>query len=88
MARNHIHFAVGEIGESGVVSGMRSSAQIKIYVNVALAMSAGIPFYLSKNSVVLTPGIDGVLPAQFFSRVVDAHSGEEISLMGHSAEPR
>jgi 2'-phosphotransferase len=38
MRRNHIHFAAGEPGAEGVVSGMRDSCQIYIYVDVAKAM--------------------------------------------------
>ena len=33
MARNHIHFAAAMPGEDGVISGMRGSCQVSIYVN-------------------------------------------------------
>lgn len=79
MARNHIHLALGLPGDAGVISGMRTSAQVLIWVDVAGAVEAGVKFYISANGVVLTPGreSDGLLPAQFFARVVDARTGRE-----------
>ncbi|KAI1793467.1 KptA family-domain-containing protein [Ganoderma leucocontextum] len=69
MSRNHIHLAQGVAG-SGVISGMRSSSQILIFVDVQKALDAGIKFYLSANGVVLTEGNKkGFLPPEFFSRV-------------------
>lgn len=76
MNRNHIHFAVGTPGESHVISGMRSTCQVLIYVDVEKALSDGIPFFLSDNNVVLSPGnAEGVLPTKYFKAVVDASSG-------------
>ncbi len=43
MNRIHIHFAPGEPGDEGVISGMRNSAQIYIYVDISKAIS-GIEF--------------------------------------------
>ncbi|KAI0369100.1 hypothetical protein BV20DRAFT_1113792 [Pilatotrama ljubarskyi] len=69
MSRNHIHLAQGVAG-SGVISGMRNSSQILIYVDVQKALDAGIKFYISANGVVLTEGdARGFLSPQFFSRV-------------------
>ncbi|CDO69664.1 hypothetical protein BN946_scf184851.g52 [Trametes cinnabarina] len=69
MTRNHIHLAQGLAG-SGVVSGMRNSSQILIYVDVQKAINAGIKFYISANGVVLTEGDErGFLDTRFFSRV-------------------
>ena len=71
MTRNHIHFAPGEPGADGVISGMRKSCQIYIYVDMKAAMNAGYKFYLSSNNVILCPGNqDGLLPIQFISRVM------------------
>ncbi|KAG7167212.1 tRNA 2'-phosphotransferase 1-like [Homarus americanus] len=39
MNRTHIHFTPGAPGESGVISGMRSSCEILIYVDLAKALS-------------------------------------------------
>ena len=77
MSRRHIHLAVGLPGDSGVVSGMRKSAQVLVFVDVARAIRAGIPFYKSDNNVILTPGVGeaGLLPCSYFSSVVDARTG-------------
>ncbi|RPD64155.1 hypothetical protein L226DRAFT_552096 [Lentinus tigrinus ALCF2SS1-7] len=72
MSRNHIHLAQGVPG-SGVISGMRKSSDILIYINVQEAIDAGLKFYLSANGVVLTEGDDrGYLKPEFFSRVETA----------------
>ncbi|KAJ7777216.1 phosphotransferase KptA/Tpt1 [Mycena metata] len=68
MSRNHIHLAQGFVGD--VISGMRSSSEVLIFIDVARALDADIQFYLSSNDVVLTPGNDaGFLERRFFSRV-------------------
>ena len=79
MQRHHIHLAVGLPGDAGVISGMRASSEVLIWVDVARAVQAGIRFYTSANHVVLTPGRDGdgLLPLDFFARVVDAKTGRE-----------
>ncbi|KAI0947015.1 hypothetical protein AcV7_009567 [Taiwanofungus camphoratus] len=72
MKRNHIHLAQGVPG-SGVISGMRNSSQILIYINVQKALDAGIKFYISANGVVLTEGDEhGHLSPQFFAKVETA----------------
>ncbi|KIY73795.1 hypothetical protein CYLTODRAFT_365398 [Cylindrobasidium torrendii FP15055 ss-10] len=69
MNRNHIHLARG-FAQDGVLSGIRSSSKVLIYIDVAKALAYGIPFFLSKNGVVLTPGNkEGYLPPQVFHRV-------------------
>eukprot|EP00743_Colponemidia_sp_Colp-15_P006189 GILK01006655.1.p1 GENE.GILK01006655.1~~GILK01006655.1.p1 ORF type:complete len:211 (+),score=21.02 GILK01006655.1:40-672(+) len=72
MTRNHIHFAAGLPNESGVISGMRQRCQVHIYVDIARAIQDGIPFFQSRNGVILTPGVDGVLPPTYFTRVISA----------------
>ncbi|CCM02592.1 uncharacterized protein FIBRA_04695 [Fibroporia radiculosa] len=73
MSRNHIHLAQGVPGSS-VISGMRNSSQILVFVDVQKGIDAGIKFYLSANGVVLTEGDDrGFLGPQFFSRVEDSN---------------
>ncbi|EMD39185.1 hypothetical protein CERSUDRAFT_112859 [Gelatoporia subvermispora B] len=69
MKRNHIHLAQGVAG-SGVISGMRNSSQILIFIDVQKALDAGIKFHLSANGVVLTEGdAKGFLKPEFFVRV-------------------
>lgn len=55
MARKHIHFAKGNNGESGVISGMRQDSSVKIYIDMARAMADGIEFFESDNGVILCP---------------------------------
>jgi 2'-phosphotransferase len=53
-----------------IISGMRNSSTILIYVDVEAAMNAGIKFYVSKNGVILSEGDEkGVLACEFFKRV-------------------
>lgn len=42
MNRMHIHFAPGLPGEDGVISGIRSSCQIYIYVDMSKALGGKI----------------------------------------------
>jgi len=71
MSRNHIHLAQGVPG-TGVISGMRNSSDVYIYVNVQKAIDDGIQFLLSANGVVLTEGNEqGFLAPQYFERAVD-----------------
>ena len=55
MNRNHIHFAKG-LGRN-VKSGMRDTCDTYFGVNVRQAMNDGIPFFISQNDVVLSPGL-------------------------------
>ena len=70
MLRNHIHFAQGLPGDSGVISGMRSSSQVILQINLARALADSIPFFVSDNGVVLTPGVgpEGLLPLKYVQR--------------------
>jgi 2'-phosphotransferase len=38
MARNHVHLAAGLPGKDGVISGMRSSCQVVIELNMVKAI--------------------------------------------------
>lgn len=68
MKRNHIHLAQGIPGDN-VISGMRNSSQILIFVDVQKALDDGVLFYLSANGVVLTDGNEGFLSPIYFQRV-------------------
>lgn len=86
MTRNHIHFASGlpagfktlatrdstaeEKEAPPVISGMRKSSTVLIYIDIRAALEAGIKFYVSDNGVVLTEGNEkGFLSYEFFKRV-------------------
>ena len=71
MKRNHIHFSAGEPNDSRVISGMRRSCEVLIYIDVSRAMQAGIQFYRSLNNVILTRGLSdsGTIPADYFLKI-------------------
>lgn len=79
MTRQHIHMAVGLPEDDAVISGMRSSAQVLVYVDVDKCIAAKIPLFLSANGVVLSPGDDkGMIPLAMFERVVNAKSNKDM----------
>lgn len=57
MSRRHIHMAVDVPGVSGVISGMRASADVHIWVDLASARESGVPLFRAANGVILTPGL-------------------------------
>lgn len=65
MNRQHIHLTTGIVGDKNVTSGMRNDVDIFIYVDAKKAIEDGIPFYRSSNGVILTPGINGILPTKY-----------------------
>merc|ERR1712045_379219 len=66
MERAHIHLAQDVPGSSGVISGMRASCEVLVWVDISWAEAAGMRFYRSKNGVILTEGINGTISTQFF----------------------
>lgn len=80
MARQHIHFATGLPHENDVISGMRSTSQVVIYVDIERAIADNIPFHMSANNVILSPGLGdtGLIPLSYFSQVIDIKTGSEI----------
>lgn len=71
MSRQHIHMATGLPGKDGVISGMRKTCDIIIYVDCDAAMKDGIKFYKSSNGVILSPGIGekGIIPPKYIAKV-------------------
>lgn len=65
-----------------VISGMRTDAEILIYINLRKALQAGCPFYRSENGVILSEGMvwgeDATgksVPVEFFDLVVERKAG-------------
>uniref|UniRef100_H2YMN6 2'-phosphotransferase n=1 Tax=Ciona savignyi TaxID=51511 RepID=H2YMN6_CIOSA len=70
MQRSHIHFAEGLPGK--VISGMRQSSQVSIYLDLEKALNDGLKFFQSSNKVVLTEGdIYGRIHPKYFKKVED-----------------
>lgn len=79
MSRTHIHFASGLPKEDEVISGMRKSCQVYVYVDARKCARDGVVFFRSDNGVLLTAGVndEGTLPPDYFLRVTDT-SGKVI----------
>lgn len=59
---------------------MRKSSQILIFVDIELAIAAGVKFWMSDNGVILTEGDEtGFLLPQYFLKVENAR-GEALVL--------
>ena len=78
MKRTHIHFALGLATDKNVISGMRSSSEVLIYLNMEKCLEDGIELLLSENNVILTNGINGIIEPKYFKKIVDAKTGEKI----------
>ena len=78
MKRRHVHFAAA-VDASKVISGMRRTAEVLVYLDAAKAVAAGLKLYRSANGVLLSPGDErGVVSPAFFARVVVAATGEAL----------
>jgi 2'-phosphotransferase len=79
MKRNHIHFATGLLGEEGVISGMRYSCNVLVYLDLEKCLRERMKFFKSENGVVLTEGVDGegYIPKEYFEKVVSS-KGEKL----------
>jgi len=69
--RNHIHFVPYEPGDGRVISGMRYNVEVVLYINLKRALSDGIPFFISTNRVLLSPGLDGAILPHYIEKVWD-----------------
>lgn len=75
MKRNHIHMAANLPGKSGVISGMRSNAQVYIWIDAHRMLEDGIVLYRSANNVLLCEGdVNGFISIEYFSVVTDAQN--------------
>ena len=54
--------AIGYPKSGEVISGMRTTCDMFIEIDIEKAMKDGIEFFESKNKVVLSSGINGVIP--------------------------
>lgn len=71
MNRNHIHFTYDE-SPNKVISGMRTSCNVLIYIDIEKCLKEGIKFYRSTNSVILSSGdASGLIRNELFLKIVD-----------------
>lgn len=62
-----------------VISGMRNSSSVLVFLDIRKAIDAGLKFWLSENGVILSEGDeDGVIGMQFFSRAEDRTGGSGV----------
>lgn len=79
MKRQHIHFSPGLPDKDGVISSMRKSCEIYIYIDLPKALAAGFKFFKSSNNVILCPGDkEGFLPPQYFHKVIEKKTGKSL----------
>jgi RNA 2'-phosphotransferase, Tpt1 / KptA family len=91
MARNHIRkfyflchcvldMAIGMPGKKGVISGMRQSCEVVVEINIVKAVKDGVPFFISENLVILSPGVsdEGFLPPKYFRQVLNLKANDFI----------
>ncbi|KAG7653469.1 Phosphotransferase KptA/Tpt1 [Arabidopsis suecica] len=69
MNRLHVHFSCGLPTDGEVVSGMRRNVNVLIFLDIKKALEDGIAVYISDNKVILTEGIDGVVPVDYFQMI-------------------
>ncbi|KAJ9447508.1 hypothetical protein DIPPA_16677 [Diplonema papillatum] len=70
MSRQHIHFAPGLPRTDGVISGMRATAEVLVYLDVEKCLANGVKLFKSDNGVILSPGDEsGHIKPEFFSKV-------------------
>ncbi|KAI1417583.1 RNA 2'-phosphotransferase, Tpt1 [Hypoxylon sp. FL1857] len=89
MGRQHVHFGTGLLpedeggedvdgdGKPRVISGMRSDAELLIFMDVERSLKdGGIKWWISANGVVLTDGNEeGIVPLKYFKEVRGRRQG-------------
>lgn len=62
-----------------VISGMRNSSTVLVFVNIRKAIEGGLKFWRSENGVILSEGDDGgLISLQYFHRVEDRSLGHGV----------
>ena len=80
MKRQFVHFAKGLPGDANVISGMRTNAQILVYVDVPAMIADGLHVFESVNGVLLCSGNnDRVILPKYFSKVIDTKTGKDLT---------
>ncbi|GAB7339649.1 hypothetical protein MBLNU457_6235t2 [Dothideomycetes sp. NU457] len=99
MGRTHVHFASGlpsgmksiadsktgdeQTASAPVISGMRNSSSVLVYVDIKKAIEGGLKFWKSENGVILSEGdSDGLIKLEYFERVEDRSSDVGVLVEG------
>ena len=63
----------------GVISGMRKTCEILIYLDLEKALKDGIQFQKSENGVILSPGVGekGLIEPKYFQKIIDVKTMKE-----------
>ena len=70
MKRQHVHFTTEIPGKNTVISGMRTSCNVYIHLDIKKAIADGYKFYKSANGVILSPGNEfGFIEPKYFEKV-------------------
>ena len=56
----------------------RKKSDVVIHIDIDAAISDGIPFYRIQNGILLTEGVEGVLPCKYFLKIVNSINGQTI----------
>lgn len=92
MTRNHVHFASGlpagfeilegssdttsEAQKEPVISGMRNTSAVLVFIDIKKALEGGLKFWKSANGVILSEGDEsGLVPLAYFARVEERKRG-------------
>ena len=68
MDRKHIHF-VENISKKEQISGFKNISDVILTIDMNKCIGDGIVFYKSTNNVILTEGIDGIIPSKYIINV-------------------
>ena len=79
-SRNHVHFTPYEPDDSRIISGVRSGSEVAIYIDLHRGLRHGVPFFISTNRVILSPGIEGVIAADYILKLRDLRTGVDMNL--------
>ena len=75
-----MHFTPYEPDDSRIISGVREGSDVAIYIDLQQALRHGVPFFMSSNRVILSPGIDGVIASDYILRLRDLRTGGDLNL--------
>lgn len=85
--RKHVHFSPFNPFDHRVISGMRFDCEVAIWIDLRRALEDGLPFYMSANQVILSPGENGRVDQRYFIKAEDLKSGQTLDLHAPAALP-